>query len=142
MVHEERNIMTPPSAFTQSCAAPSASSGWGWCDAFCQGCDSRDIWNLRLELGRKLRQGLRTRLGLLFWLWGKARVKVLVKAVLKCLLNCTPGDARPLGLEDDHSTGGQAQHAHRRPVRGGCVGVCEYQGCQNIFLIKCTLSLL
>ena len=27
--------------------------------------------------------------------------------------------ARPLGLEDDRAAGGQAQHAHRRPVRGG-----------------------
>ena len=26
------------------------------------GCNSMDIWNLRLELGRKLRQGLRTSL--------------------------------------------------------------------------------
>ena len=28
-----------------------------------QGCNSIDIWNLRLELGRKLGKGLRTRLG-------------------------------------------------------------------------------
>ena len=34
------------------------------------------------------------------------------------------GDARPLGLEDDHAAGGHAQHAHRRPVRGGWGGVC------------------
>ena len=30
------------------------------------GCNSIDIWNLRLELGCKLRQGLRTRLGTRF----------------------------------------------------------------------------
>ena len=28
-----------------------------------QGCNSIDIWNLRLELGRKLRQGVRTLIG-------------------------------------------------------------------------------
>ena len=39
-----------------------------------QGCNSIDIWNLRLELRRKLRQGLRMRLGR-----------------RRCLLNCTPG---------------------------------------------------
>ena len=31
-----------------------------------QGCNSIDIWNLRLELGCKLRQGLRTCLGTRF----------------------------------------------------------------------------
>ena len=30
------------------------------------GCNSIDIWNLRLDLGRKLRCGLRTRLGMHF----------------------------------------------------------------------------
>ena len=34
------------------------------------GCNSIDIWNLRLELGRKLRQGLRTGLGTHFLFWG------------------------------------------------------------------------
>ena len=34
------------------------------------GCNSIDIWNLRLELGRKLGQGLRTRLGTRFPLVG------------------------------------------------------------------------
>ena len=37
-----------------------------WEKAFVQGCNSIDIWNLRLELGRKLRQELRTRLGTRF----------------------------------------------------------------------------
>ena len=51
------------------------------------GCNSIDIWNLRLELGRKLRQGLRTRLGrrrIERWLRHGLRPS------LKCLLNCIP----------------------------------------------------
>ena len=53
-----------------------------------QGCNSKDIWNLRLELGRKLRQMLRTRLGrrrIGRWLNRGLRPS------LKCLLNCTQG---------------------------------------------------
>ena len=38
-----------------------------------QGCNSIDTWNLRLELRRKVRQGL----GRIFWLWVKVLVKVL-----------------------------------------------------------------
>ena len=51
------------------------------------GCNSIDIWNLRLELGRKLRQWLRKRLGrqpIERWLRRGLRLS------LKCLLNCTP----------------------------------------------------
>ena len=54
---------------------------------FTLGCNSIDIWNLRLELGRKLRQGLRTRLGRCQigpCLWCSLRPS------LKYLLNYTP----------------------------------------------------
>ena len=53
-----------------------------------QGCNSIEIWNSRLELGRMLRQGLRTCLGrrrIGRWL------RRGLRPFLKCLLNCTPG---------------------------------------------------
>ena len=39
-----------------------------------QGCNSIDMWNLRLESGLKLRQGLRMRLGTRFLAVGQGEV--------------------------------------------------------------------